>query len=377
MSVAKQTFDLIRNEICGKDFIKEEYDLKKIYILSKKHDLSHLIGDALYRNGMLSDDDISERYKEDMATAVLRYEQQDAVFKIVKDLFDKNNIKFVPLKGAILKDLYEIGWLRTSCDIDILIGEENLGKATEILTQNGFTTDNKKNFHDMHFFYDEIHLELHFNVCENNKQLDGLLSKVWDYTECFKGNEYREIPEYFVFHHIAHMAYHFMSGGCGIRPFIDLWILREKNYCDEDKLLVLISESNLVKFYRSALMLVDIWFNGEEHCDLTRKMSRYVLTGGVYGTSSNSNAIGAAVSKGKRKYLLKIAFPPYKTMTLIYPTLNKHKILLPLCYIHRIFVKLFGKDKERVERRIDNTLSQSEEKINELGNLLKELELHK
>ena len=377
MSVAKQTFDLIRNEICGKDFINEEYDLKKIYILSKRHDLSHLIGDALYRNGMLSDDDISERYKEDMATAVLRYEQQDAVFKIVKDLFDKNNIKYVPLKGAILKDLYEIGWIRTSCDIDILIGEENLGKATEILTQNGFTTDNKKNFHDMHFFYDEIHLELHFNICENNKQLDEVLSKVWDYTERFKGNEYREVPEYFVFHHIAHMAHHFMSGGCGIRPFIDLWILREKNYCDEDKLLVLLSESNLVKFYRSVLLLVDIWFNGGEHCDLTRKMSRYVLTGGVYGTSSNSNAIGAAVNKGKRKYLLKIAFPPYKTMTIIYPTLNKHKILLPFCYIHRIFVKLFGKDKGRVKRRIDNTLSQSEEKINELGNLLKELELHK
>lgn len=34
--------------------------------------------------------------------------------------------------------------------------------------------------------------------------------------------EYQERPEFFAYHHLAHMKYHFVHGGCGIRTFLDL-----------------------------------------------------------------------------------------------------------------------------------------------------------
>ncbi|MBO4594615.1 MAG: hypothetical protein J5697_02805, partial [Clostridia bacterium] len=93
------------------------------------------------------------------------------------------------------------------------------------------------------------------------------------------------------------------------------------------------------------------------------------------------SAVGAATSKGKRRYLLRIAFPPYKVMRNIYPSLVKHKILLPFCYIHRIFVKLFGKDRKAVKKRnkerIKITMSQSKENISSVTKLLTDLGLNK
>ena len=33
-------------------------------------------------------------------------------------------------------------------------------------------------------------------------------------------------PEYLIFHNVAHMSYHFSHGGLGVRPYIDLYLLR-------------------------------------------------------------------------------------------------------------------------------------------------------
>ena len=369
---------LLRNEICGKELLAD-FDLTDkiidLYRLSKRHDIAHLIGDALFRNELLPENKVGEAFKEQMMLAVLRVEQQTAELERIKQAFEDAKIPYIPLKGAVIRGLYPKAWMRTSCDIDILVKKEDIKKATHSLIEIGFETDGKENFHDIHFYNGNIHLELHFSICENDKRLDAVLSKVWDHAEKVGDYEYAELPEFYLFHHIAHMAYHFVGGGCGIRPFIDLWILKQRGFYQEEKLLPLLEKSNLVKFYQSVCKLTGVWMNSEKHDDLTLQTERYILSGGVYGTSGNANAAGAAKSKGKRKYLLKIAFPPYKIMCIIYPSLKKRKILLPFYYIHRIFAKLFGKDRQKVKAKIDNTMSQSQEDILSVGRLLEELEL--
>lgn len=378
MKGIKSIFSLIRNEIYCEPLPSDfEYDIKKVFSISRRHDIAHLVGDALLCNKLLPEGKIAEKVRGYVINAVYRYEQQNAEYEIICKCFQENEIDYVPLKGLVIRKLYPEPWMRTSCDIDILVREKDLERAGKVLKANGFLTDGKINYHDISFYHGDIHLELHFNICENIKQLDGLLSQVWDYVERFKGHEYREIPEYYVYHHIAHMAYHFLSGGCGIRPFIDLWILREQQFYDEEKLLPLLEKSNLVKFYKAIVKLMSVWMDGEQHDDTTLRMEKYVLIGGVYGTAANSYSVGAASSKGKKKYLLKLAFPRYEIMCIIYPSLKKHKILLPFCYLHRIFIKTIGKDRKRAKKRITDTMSQSKEKIEEINFLLNELELKK
>lgn len=379
MNVKEEIFYLIRNEIRKQPLpFNTEYNVKEILFVSKRHDIAHLVSDALLKSGIVSDNEKVTRFlAEERKFAVYRETQMSYAFEKISGILAENGIDYIPLKGIVMRGLYPEPWMRTSCDLDILIREEDVKKATKALIDGGLTTDGKKNYHDIHFYYGQVHLELHFSICEHNKQLDKGLSQVWDYSKKVTDFEYREIPEYYAFHHVAHMAYHLLSGGCGVRPFIDLWLLKEKNYYDEEKLFPLLEQCALVGFYRAACRLSEIWMNGGEYDDLTAKMEEYILSGGVYGSECNANSVGAASCKGKRRYLLKIAFPPYETMCLIYPSLKKHKILLPFCYVRRVFAKVFGKDRKLVKKKIRGTISQSEDKIALVSDLLKDLDLKK
>ena len=106
-----------------------------------------------------------------------------------------------------------------------------------------------------------------------------MLKDVWTYTDKVDQYEFRENNEYFAFHHIAHMAFHFLRGGCGIRPFIDLWLMRKKQYYNENGLIDLLAKCELKPFYDSVCALTDVWFENKEHTELTQKMSEYIFSG--------------------------------------------------------------------------------------------------
>ena len=349
-------FCLLRNEICGAELSIDKgfaYNAESLYRLSQAHDLTHLIYDALSRNGILPKDlTKANKFKQEQLLAVYRETQISSIIEIIRDIFGKNEIRFILLKGAVIRNLYPEAWMRTSCDIDVLVREEDLSKAVNVLIKAGFVTDKIKNYHDVSLFYGNVHLELHYNALENIPSIDGLLEKIWDYTVNVNGFEFAEMPEYFVFHHIAHMSYHFLSGGCGIRPFIDLVILREKHFYDEKKLLPLLEKSNLVRFYNGVSELTEVWFGKKEHSEMSLLIEKYILSGGVYGNSKNEHRIKTARNKSKIGYVLNMVFLPYKMMCVPYPILRKHKILLPFCYIHRIFSGLFGKKRKRAKRNL-------------------------
>ena len=74
-----------------------------------------------------------------------------------------------------------------------------------------------------------------------------VLKNVWQSAFLQKKKEhcYEMTDEMFYFYHIAHMAKHFEEGGCGIRPFIDLWTLDNIKDVDHDKRDELLSQGNL------------------------------------------------------------------------------------------------------------------------------------
>ena len=121
-------FALLRSEIQGtglgeevKNFITLE-GLPALFALAKKHDLAHLVGDALDRNGFLSDGaEMRKPFLRERNMAVYRYEQQQYDFEQICDTLEDAQIPFLPLKGSVLRGYYPEAWMRTSCDIDILV----------------------------------------------------------------------------------------------------------------------------------------------------------------------------------------------------------------------------------------------------------------
>lgn len=60
------------------------------------------------------------------------------------DALESVEISFLPLKGSVLRQYYPEPWMRTSCDIDILVHENDLEKTTEYLVRDlGYIYDRK------------------------------------------------------------------------------------------------------------------------------------------------------------------------------------------------------------------------------------------
>ena len=349
---------------------------RKLYAISIRHDLAHLIGKKSEEYGYITDETIKKLFNKQQILSVFRYERTNFDYNEIKEILIKEKIPFVPLKGLLIRGLYPEPWMRTSCDIDVLVKEEDLNKAILALkNEKKFVQEGKKNYHDVSLFSpSDVHLELHFNIKENIDYIDKLLEKVWDYCERVEENEYeyRQSKEYFVFHAVAHMLYHFKSGGCGIRPLMDLYLMHKNYQLDNETLRKMFDECGISKFYESVKLLSEVWFGEKEHTALTLSMEDYIFSGGVYGSKENDLTIKKN-SVSKRKYILNRIFAPYDVIKNRYPILKKHKWLTPIYQVRRWVETLFGKKAGRLKEEIqiyDNIDQGRKEKVAEMFSAL-------
>ena len=386
-SAAKEwLFALLRYETCGAEIpenLKASLPtadvLRALYETSKAHDLTHLIADALLKNKLLDKQSAAGKaFFKQLQTAVFRYEQMEYELKSICEALDEKKIPHMPLKGAVVRVLYPEPWMRTSCDIDIYVQEKDLATAASAIEKKiGYRSDGK-GAHDMQMFAPNgVHLELHYDLIEDSyyPQFKKVLSGIWDNAVPIRedGCTYKMTDEDFYFYHIAHTAKHFKNGGCGIRPFIDLWYLEKSLPYDREKTDTLLQECELLKFTQTARKLVRVWFGMEEHDELSKETAEFVLAGGVYGVLENRVAV--QVSKGRFSYFLYRVFPPYRELKKQYPRLKKCPILYPFYTVRRWFNLLFVKDRAKNSlHEWKVAMKKAEEK--RVENLLQNLDLH-
>lgn len=339
-----------------------ECDLRSLYSLSLKHDLAPLVAYAL-EGFTISDDEAKSAFSHQLKLSIYRRALLDNDFDTACSLFDKENIDYIPLKGAIIKDLYPQSYLRTSCDNDILIKSADKDKAKALLSENGFVIDNEKEKDISFISGSKMNTELHFSLVEQDSKYAYLLDNVWDNARRKNGNRYDLLPEFFVLYHIAHMATHMHDGGCGIRPFIDLYLYKTKIGYDE--LAVKSQLDTLSDFYEAVTRLISVWFENKEHTEVTSLLEEFIVSGGSYGT--RENMASAKQEKGRGKYILSRIFMPKASLAKIYPQIEKRPYLIPFYQVKRWF-KLLNRETRSLAK---SELKGSESKTNlfELINL--------
>lgn len=339
---------------------------EKIYALAKAQDVLGLICNGVEKNnGVLPPETEQARIR-----AVYRHAQNEYALKKAKEALNAGRIAYIPLKGSAIKHLYPEPWMRNCIDIDILVHEKDIDKAVQVLTEAGYKTDGEREYHDVSLYYGITHLELHFSICENIPRIDSVLERVWKYTEPVSEYEYRETDEFFVFHIVTHMLYHFLRGGCNIKQFVDLWLLRKNSAYDEIKLQSLLNTCRLGKFYKVICAFTDCYFEGNEQTELFRKIETQILNGGITKRKSASDNISITVGGGIKKYILKSIFLHKREMEWIYPQVKKHPILLPFYYTKRMFTKTIGKDKNRAKEVLKayrKSPDETEKLLNDMG----------
>lgn len=395
-NVTKTVIDCIKYEICGQ---KEKIVLPEVsarflievYKLSKAHDVAHLVGDSLNKSGVfenLSADideneraaiaKVKEKFDEQIFTAVYRYENINYELEQICKTLEEAKIPFIPLKGSVIRKYYPEPWMRTSCDIDIFVKEKDADNAAEYLqTQLQYGVD-RKGQHDVSMFTaSNVHVELHFKLLDSDfKQVKDLID-VWsgDEISLLSDSEYQMSKELFLLYHIYHMAKHFVHGGCGIKPFIDLWIIKNKVGFDEEKTQKMLQESGLLAFFERSTDLVNVWFEGKEHSEITQEMEDYILQGGVYGTLKQNLAMSQNKKGGKFRHLMSRIFLSYKDMAIYYPSLKKCPILFPFYQVRRWCRILFcgGRKAAMNEIKVNQNITTEEQE--RAKKLLEELNL--
>ena len=352
-------FALLRSAICGTKLTEEERGLfsrdglQDLLILSAKHEIDHLLIYALKQNELIPKE--NSGLEKGLLKAIYRYEQLNYEFHRLCEALESAKIPFLPLKGSVLRNYYPEPWMRTSCDIDILVHKTDLEQAISYLSQNFSYEKIERGSHDVSFYQSNgIHFELHFDLVEEGqaKKAIDVLRSVWDNASPCKDSAYRyEMNDsFFYFYHIAHMAKHFEVGGCGIRPFLDLWILNRCKEFQPNEGNLLFVQAGLEKFAVAAKTLSEVWFDQKPADDLSSQMQDYLLHGGVHGSSENRVALHWAEKGGRLGYFKSRMFAPYEKLKRYYPILEKHRWLLPFMQVRRWFM-IFNPDVFRRTKR--------------------------
>lgn len=387
METAQLFFELIRYAIKGDKLSDEtmkgvsEEQLISLLNLSKEHDCAHLVSHALYQNNLISKDQpIYDKFVYEQSLAVFRYENINYELDRVCEFLEQNCIEHIPLKGSVIRSLYPEPWMRTSCDVDILVKREDVDKTIKLFAEKyGCKIEHLYDYEVSIYTPSNVHVELHFGlVAERESQFVAqVLDDVWELSTVREGRVYGRtmLDEMFYFYHISHMAKHFLASGCGVRPFIDLWLMDNAKTNNDQKRREILERGQLIKFYKEIKKVADAWMNNTTNDSLGREIEEYVLQSGVYGTGENWVFYYQHKSGGKFRYALSRIFLSHQNLSRQFPILVKHKWLNPFFQIVRWFKILFSGGAKRSVNELKEIKNRPNEQVKQRENMMKELGL--
>lgn len=311
--------------------------------------------------------------------------KKNAVSDIEKK-FTENNIQFFIVKGIEVANYYPVPFTRSMGDIDVVVKTEDKEKANKLLLELGFENSTIY-FNEWQYTRGIVKLELHDHIqyeeFTKNKESVKYTETAWEHINTLPDSTNVKLDWNFHFIFLLlHLHKHFLNGGAGVRLFIDLVAVAQKNDLDWKYISEVLQSFNFSGFASICLGLCSKWFDytfplqAELSDDFLIKSSETVMENGVFGElqqgveNSVCNVIG---EKGRFSAMLSRYFPPLKLMKtdLRYKYLKYLPFLLPFAWFHRAVaavkdgylnselktVKVFFSKKEKINDR-ENFLSE-------------------
>lgn len=331
---------------------------------------------------------------QDAMVMVARQVQKTKAFLDVYKIFLEAGVRPVVLKGIEIRQLYgSYRDHRVSGDEDILIPLEEYESIRSILEQEGYrctrptlTKQQIAQVHEVTFYNAEtdLSIEVHLNIIgKENAFRDGMndLFQSVDETESIEvdGIELCVMnPTQSFLYLVLHGFKHFLLGGMGIRPMLDMLLYRAyyQEQMDYDTI------KRLLKVNHAALFLQDMIWIGHQFFGLSiekdmpiccpEELLEDLMQTGIFGGSEKTDYLAANIrmstsydrtKQGKIKTLLAGAFPPIGQLIEPYPYLVEKPWLLPVVWIKRFmkFGKSNGKDMIFIVRETVKKANQRED----------------
>lgn len=326
-----------------------EDEVKELMRIASRQSIQYIVITGIKKLGY--ENLLAEDTENLVAKASFDYIQRREALKEISQALESDSIDYIPLKGAVLRDLYPNPCMRSSSDIDVLVRQGDLVPAIDALEERTSFVYYKNGHHDVHLKNQRLHLELHFSLMTNIEKLDGVLQKAWQYAhKTGEGSCLAFSPEYQLFYITAHAAKHFIKeGGVGIRPLLDIWMLRAKTRYNADEVRALCEEAGILGFYDMCCNLLDAWFNDGAYSEATKDFEDIVFSGGVFG-SDHIMVVAQGRKYSGAKYVVKRVFRSSKDIKELYPVCERHPSLVPFYQAVR-WTRLFKGSKRAAVRK--------------------------
>ena len=320
-------------------------NLEKLYDTAKEHLLQSAAGMALASAGIRDD-----RFEQAVLQAQRKNALLDADRTLVLDALEKAEIWYMPLKGAILKDLYPRFGMRQMADNDILFDADRRADVRKIMKGLGFTVkEYDKTNHDVYHRKPLSNFEMHAQMTHghSNDQLVIYYRDVKDRLIKDEGNRcgYHFTDNDFYLFMVAHEYNHYEVCGTGLRSLLDIYVyLKQKGkeldwaYIDRET-----KKMGVAEFETLNRSLACKLFDDQPLTAAEQKMLNYIVRSGVYGTKENE-AGNQIREKGRWRYFLSRLTLPYEDMRNQYPILRKAPILYPVMWVWRL-IRMFIIDR--------------------------------
>lgn len=316
-------------------------DWKNLIDLSKKQQVYSIIAAVIDPHSLPADQakELSLYSKNEL----LRLLSMKSELESLEKEMEEKQIKFMLLKGSVIRDFYPLSKMRQMSDIDILYDSSKRDTLLKIMKSKGYrltaSCENSDDFFKPPFYTFEWHRELFFDEAGFCPRFDLWGSAVSDSLNPYK---YHIDPtEHFVYT-ICHMYKHYSTNGCGIRFLCDIYVLMQYgDKIDKDAAFKRLDEIGIGDFSADAVGLTRAVFDGGECTERQQLMLDFLFSGGVYGNRIVDYSEKLSAYNGSKfKYFFRRLFPEKKKMYADYRQLEKKPYLLLFYYAVRLFTKL-------------------------------------
>ncbi len=312
--------DLI-NHVLHEREVHGDIDWEQVYRLAHRH---HLTG-FVYR-AMQGRDDVPQeavtRIENSYFASVGEQSRQEHYAEVLFAALHERGIRYQPMTGYVMRRFYPQPTWRVSSDLDVTIEGDRFFEVGEMLDALGFTRVEDTREYDT-YVLDHVIIRLYQ---ENDES-------VWAKLQTEDGCEHRYGDEDYYIRILQFLRKRFISGTCGIRAVLDLYMYRKaKPEVVAADLSDRIDAEGLTRFAESMVQLSEIWFGDAEMTDDIMLLGSYI---------SGSGTLADVEELEQKVHPWRKIFPQYRTMKRRYPFLGRVKIMLPFMWVVRWLQLLF------------------------------------
>ena len=364
----KEFFSILKSSLTDKKaVVNSKFDWENALETAKSHGVQVLLYYGIKKSNLIVPPEIMGFLEKVVYVLVRKSATQDYEAKKIYADFNENKIKYMPLKGDVIKKLYPNIEMRYMGDVDVFIDTEQYSMIKNIVKKNGYDEICESDHEYIWAKNECLTLEMHKRLVPSyNKDFYSYYYDGWSRAINVSGTEYVLSDEDLYIYIFTHLAKHYRDGGIGIKHFVDIYVfLNSKLNLDMDYITNELKKMNLDIFHQNVLNTIDVWFNDKAEDDMSDFISNKVFSSGAYGTKYNKLMADALKNAKKLKSTKKVRwicainyiFPSYSNMCKRNDMLKYFPFLLPFAWVVRwINILLFkGRLVKRKVVEVHNT----------------------